>query len=87
MNVECFKKASELNTKISRIKSVIRLMEEPKCETKIVASQGNMNLCREYMPGPGTIEFNVPFGNDLHVAICDVLRGKLKDLESEFESL
>ena len=43
MNAECFKKASELNTKISRIKSVIRLMEEPKCETKIVASQENIN--------------------------------------------
>lgn len=87
MNVERFKKASELNTKISRIKSVIRLMEEPKCETKIVASQESMNLCGEYMPGPGTIELNVPVGSDLHVAICDVLRGKLKNLESEFESL
>lgn len=87
MNVERFKKASELNTKISRIKSVIRLMEELKCETKIVASQGSMNLCGEYMPGPGTIELNVPVGSDLHVAICDVLRDKLKNLESEFELL
>ena len=87
MDAERFKKANELNTKISRIKSVIRLMEEPKCETKIVASQGSMNLCGEYMPGPGTIEFNVPVGSDLHVAICDVLRGKLKNLKSEFESL
>lgn len=87
MNVERFEKASELNTKISRIKSMIRLMEEPKCETKIVASQGSMNLCGEYMPGPGTIELNVPVGSDLHVAICDVLRGKLKNLESEFELL
>ena len=87
MDAERFKKANELNTKISRIKSVIRLMEEPKCETKIVASQGSMNLCGEYTPGPGTIEFNVPVGSDLHVAICDVLRGKLKNLKSEFESL
>ena len=87
MDAERFKKASELNTKISRIKSVIRLLEEPKREIKIVSSQENMNLCGEYMPGPGTIEFNVPVGSDLHVAICDVIRGKLKDLESEFESL
>ena len=39
------------------------------------------------MPVPRNIELNVPVGSDLHVAICDVLRGKLKDLESEFESL
>lgn len=87
MNAEQFKKASELNTKISRIKSTLRLIESPKCETKIVASQENMNLCGEYMPGPGTIEFNVPVGSDLHVAICDALRGKLENLEKEFESL
>lgn len=87
MKKEQFEKASELNEKISKIKNALRLIEEPKCETTITASQENMNLYGEYMPGPGTIEIDVTSGSDLCVAICNVLRERLDKLESEFQSL